>query len=233
MRINSINYNNNNTSQKQSFGAVKEINEGVAKKLLGAGRERAFDALSEIKNLDVWFFDKIPVRENDGKLNLANGHYILVKDDRHTVKEFIWQSREQNTTIVEKLEEVLLWFQPDKNKKAAYSIAEKINSINQYNTELLSNKARQLNNSIEAIKAKIESTDASQEKKLEKLNGELVQAKGKLWATAKKFQDEKEQGSEGLKFAEEHHLDKKLLITMESSKTTPWENKIKNIDIIA
>ncbi len=133
MRINSVSYNN--TPQNQSFGAVKEFKTGAAKKFLGYTREKAFDALSGIKNIDIWVFDKM---QGQAKGSVVDGYHIIVKDDTHLIKELVG-APDKKGKILQALDEVLLWFKPEHNKQTAAAIKntdtldkQKIEEINGY-----------------------------------------------------------------------------------------------------
>ncbi len=117
MRINPINFNNN-SAQKQSFGAVKEYTPGTAKEFLGYARKEVFEQLSEIKDVDVWVFGKIEGEPKGSKRQMLDGYHIIVKDNEHLIKEFVG-TKDKRNAMLEKLDELMLWFKPELNGEAA------------------------------------------------------------------------------------------------------------------
>lgn len=128
MRINSINFNNN-VVQKQSFGAVKEYAPGTAKEFLGYARKEVFNQLSEIKDVDIWVFGKIKGETKGTKTEMLDVYDIIVKDDTHIIKEFVG-TKDKKSAMLEKLDELMLWFKPELNGEAA-SVVRKTDPIDQ------------------------------------------------------------------------------------------------------
>lgn len=190
MKINAVNFNNNGMRQKQSFGAVKEFRPGCAEAILGYSTKKVFDTISDIKGMDVWFFDKIQgATTGKDKIKMLDGCHVIVKTDRSLITEFIG-TPDKKEVILAQLKKVLLWFQPESNGDAAAAI-KKIDTLN-----------------VDGIR-KINETYFDKDAKGAAINAAMRDA------------------TEGQRFINDFGA--RLQDTMESAKTTSWQDKISEI----